>query len=222
MERLLERLLFASRWIMAPIFVGLALAMLLLVVKFAQDLMHITVDIAAIDTRRLLIAVLGLIDLALAGSLLMLVLFAGYENFVSRISITHHDRPEWMGKVDYPGMKLKLVTSIVAISSIELLRVMMDVGPHNRNDIVWLVALQLTFGISAVLLAWTERLTETTAGHGKDPHIPKHMKVAEGRVVPPRSPEEARRENAEEDRQAANGSEDDEADRRGRRDEESR
>lgn len=185
-ERLFERLLFASRWAMAPIYLGLAAALVLLVIKFLQELLHAASHVLTMSESELLVAVLTLIDLSLVGNLLLLVLFAGYENFVSRLNIgDHQDRPDWMGKVDYSGMKLKLVASIVAIAAIQLLRAMMNISAWETPQLAWMVGIQLTFVVSGVLLALTERLTESAEGHGKDPHIPEGTEVAEGTVVEP-------------------------------------
>lgn len=141
MERLIERSLFASRWMMAPMYIGLALSLLI------QILPVMTVNDAVLG-------VLALIDLSLAANLLLIVIFAGYENFVSRMDLQDHiDRPEWQGDVDFSALKLKLVASIVAISGIHLLKVFMDVGKYSPDHIKWMVVIHLVFVISGVLLA---------------------------------------------------------------------
>jgi len=182
-EHLLENILFASRWVMAPFYLGLAVALVLLLVKFLQELFHTLPAVFTLTESQLVLSILSLIDLSLAGNLLLLVIFSGYENFVSKIDTgDHKDRPSWMGKIDYSGMKLKLVASIVAISAIQLLRAFMDIKEMDNVELAWLVGIHLTFVVSGVLLAWMDRLTEHAEGHGKDPHIPDDETVADGTI----------------------------------------
>ena len=184
LERLIEHTLFASRWVMAPFYLGLALALVLLLVKFLQELFHTVPLVFSMSESQLVLSILSLIDLSLAGNLLLLVIFSGYENFVSKIdNAGHKDRPEWMGKIDYSGMKLKLVASIVAISAIQLLRAFMNIGERDTVELAWLVGIHLTFVVSGVLLALMDRLTESAEGHGKDPHIPNDTEVRDGTVI---------------------------------------
>lgn len=184
LERLIERTLFASRWVMAPFYLGLAVALVLLLVKFLQELFHTVPSVFAMSEAQLVLSILSLIDLSLAGNLLLLVIFSGYENFVSKIdNADHKDRPEWMGKIDYSGMKLKLVASIVAISAIQLLRAFMNIEERDNIELAWLVGIHLTFVVSGVLLAWMDRLIESSEGHGKDPHIPADTTVTDGTVI---------------------------------------
>jgi len=184
LERVTERALFASRWIMAPFYLGLAVALILLLVKFMQELFHAVPNVFAMSEAELVLSILSLIDLSLAGNLLLLVIFSGYENFVSKMDeADHRDRPEWMGKIDYSGMKLKLVASIVAISAIQLLRAFMNIEHRDNTELAWLVGIHLTFVVSGVLLALMDRLTESSDGHGKDPHIPQDTDVKDGTVI---------------------------------------
>lgn len=183
LEHLVERVLFASRWVMAPFYLGLAVALLLLLIKFLQELFHTIPVVFTMTESQLVLSILSLIDLSLAGNLLLLVIFSGYENFVSKIDTgDNKDRPSWMGKIDYSGMKLKLVASIVAISAIQLLRAFMNIEERNNIELAWLVGIHLTFVVSGVLLAWMDRLTEHAEGHGKDPHIPDDETVADGTI----------------------------------------
>jgi len=123
LEHGLELLIFNSRWLLAPIYVGLVLSVLLLLVKFVQEFVHIVARMFTSSEGDVILAILTLVDLSLVANLLLIVIFSGYENFVSKIHTeAHEDRPEWMGKVDFSGLKLKLVASIVAISGIELLK----------------------------------------------------------------------------------------------------
>jgi uncharacterized protein (TIGR00645 family) len=154
MERLIERGLFASRWMRAPMYLGLALALVILVWIFLMELVRFVLLVPVMTVNDAILGVLALIDLSLAANLLLIVIFSGYENFVSRMDLAdHEDRPDWQGKVDFSGLKLKLVASIVAISGIHLLKVFMDVGQYTPDQIRWMVIIHLVFVISGVLLA---------------------------------------------------------------------
>lgn len=169
MEHLLERVIFASRWLLAPFYLGLCLALVLLLVKFGQELLHVAPAVLSMGESEVVLAILTLIDLSLAGNLLLLVIFSGYENFVSKIDVGNHkDRPDWMGKVDYSGLKLKLLASIVAISAIQLLRAFMNIKSMSNEELAWLVGIHMCFVISGVLLALMDRLTEGSHKAGKD------------------------------------------------------
>ena len=160
-ERTLESLIFASRWIMAPFYLGLVVALGMLLVKFSQELLHVAPAVFTMSETAVILAVLTLIDLSLAGNLLLMVIFAGYENFVSKIDTgDHEDRPDWMGKVDFSGLKLKLIASIVAISGIHLLRSFMDVANTSKDDLMWMLIIHVTFVMSGLLLALMDLLVE--------------------------------------------------------------
>jgi uncharacterized protein (TIGR00645 family) len=163
-EAWLERLLFAGRWIMAPIYVGLLVILAVIAIKFVQELAVTVPRILSMHERDLVLFVLSLVDLALLGSLILMVSFAGYENFVSKMhSVTgHEDRPDWMGHIDFSGLKLKLISSIVAISAIHLLRTFLNVGQLAKDDVAWQLAIHLGFVVSGVLLAWMDRLSGST------------------------------------------------------------
>lgn len=161
MERQLERLIFASRWLMAPFYVGLVIALAMLLVKFVQELLHYLPGVLAMKESDLVLAVLALVDLTLAGSLVLMVIFSGYENFVSKLDTEGHaDRPDWMGTLDFSGLKLKLVASIVAISAIHLLKAFMNIAAVNKEDVLWLVVVHMTFVVSGVLLALMDWISE--------------------------------------------------------------
>lgn len=163
MERMIERGLFASRWLMAPIYLGLIGALVILLVVFAKELFHFLASIATVTPNDAVLGVLSLIDLSLAGNLLLIVVFSGYENFVSKLEVSEHeDRPEWQGTVDFSTLKLKLVASIVAISGIHLLKVFMDVTKVSDREIQWMVAIHVVFIVSGVLLALMDRIAAST------------------------------------------------------------
>ena len=159
-ERGLEAIVFGSRWILAPFYIGMVGAMALVLVKFIQEFIHIVPGILTLHEGEVILAVLTLVDMSLVGNLLLMVIFAGYENFVSKINVgDHEDRPEWMGKVDYSGLKLKLIASIVAISGIELLKTFVNVKDISDREMAWKIGIHLTFVLSGVLLAWMDRIS---------------------------------------------------------------
>lgn len=158
-EDILERGLFASRWLMAPMYVGLVVALLMLVVIFFRELAYYVPQMLTLSAEKTILVALTLIDLTLAANLLLIVMFSGYESFVSKFDFdVGADRPGWMGKVDFGGLKMKLIASIVAISGIHLLKRFMEIGDPNTpapsdNHLFWLTVIHMTFVLSGVLLA---------------------------------------------------------------------
>lgn len=164
-ERAFERFLFASRWLMAPFYLGLIAALMALVFVFVRDLIEEVAQLGHLAETDIIVWVLSLVDLSLAGNLLIMVIFAGYENFVSKMDIGDHpDRPSWMGKIDFSGMKLKLVASIVAISAIHLLRAFMEIATIDDRSLHWMVMIHIVFVVSGVLLALMDWITERAEG----------------------------------------------------------
>jgi uncharacterized protein (TIGR00645 family) len=160
-ERVLERGLFASRWLMAPFYIGLVVALAVLLIVFAHDIVAELPDLATLDEAKVILWVLTLIDLSLAANLILMVIFAGYENFVSKMDVANHpDRPSWMGTIDFSAMKLKLIASIVAISAIQLLKVFLSPGSYPRETIIFLIAIHLTFVVSGLLMALTDYIAD--------------------------------------------------------------
>jgi uncharacterized protein (TIGR00645 family) len=159
-ERALERLIFVSRWLMAPFYVGLIAVIAMLMLKFLQELLHSAPRVLELSGNDTILMALTLIDLALTASLVLMVIFSGYENFVSRIDAGDDERPAWMGTLDFGGLKLKLVASIVAISAIHLLKSFMKVEQADKNDLMWLVITHMAFVLSGVLLALMDYVTE--------------------------------------------------------------
>jgi uncharacterized protein (TIGR00645 family) len=163
-ERLLERFLFASRWLLAPFYAGLVVALMVLLLKALQELAHFVAHVPQATESDVILGVLTLIDLTLTGSLIIIVIFSGYENFVSKIDAEEHkDWPDWMGKIDFTGLKLKLLSSIVAISAIQVLKVFMNLRNVSDRDLMWSVVIHMVFVVSGVILALTDRISES--GH---------------------------------------------------------
>lgn len=159
LERNFERLLFACRWLLAPMYLGLSLALLALAIKFFQEAIHSLGGIFSSSETELVLTVLSLMDIVLVGSLIVMVMLSGYENFVSKIDTgSDQQLPTWLGKLDSGTLKLKVAASIVAISSIHLLRIFMNATDTPNDKIVWYVVLHLTFVVSAVLLGVLDRI----------------------------------------------------------------
>jgi uncharacterized protein (TIGR00645 family) len=161
-EATLERWVFASRWLLAPFFIGLLLAIAGLLVKFIQTLWTLLLGIFELDGNAMIIQILSLVDGALIAALLLIIGFSGYENFVSKIGTgDHEDRPAWMGKVGFSDLKLKLIGALVAISAVELLKAFINVDVETPSRVLsWKVGIHMTFVLSGVLFAITDRLTE--------------------------------------------------------------
>jgi uncharacterized protein (TIGR00645 family) len=161
-ERVVERVLFASRWLLTPFYFALALGLVALLVKVALRVWEIANGFSALTEAGLMLGVLAIVDLTLTASLLVIVIFSGYVNFVSRIEASEHkDWPQWMAAVDFSELKLKLMSSIVAISAIKLLESYMEIGHETDRDLYFLTGIHLAFVVSTLLLALSDRL-----GHG--------------------------------------------------------
>ena len=163
-ENTLESSMFASRWFMAPVYVVLSLSLAIIMLKVVQEFTHNISAFYGMDIRNLLLFVLHIIDMALIGNLVLMILFAGYENFVSKIGAAEgsEDKPSWMGKVDFSGLKLKLISSIVAISGINLLEAFMSLKDHTDREIKWQIIIHLVFIASGVLLALMDWIASKT------------------------------------------------------------
>ena len=163
-ENTLESSMFASRWFMAPVYVVLSLSLAVIMLKVVQEFMHNVPLMITMDIRNLLLFVLHIVDLALIGNLVLMILFAGYENFVSKIDAAKdsEDKPSWMGKVDFSGLKLKLISSIVAISGINLLEAFMSLKDHTDREVKWQIIIHLVFIASGVLLALMDWIASKT------------------------------------------------------------
>jgi uncharacterized protein (TIGR00645 family) len=163
-----ENGLFASRWVLAPFYVGLAAAIVLLLAVFVREFAYAAASIMTLTMEAAILKVLSLLDIALAANLVMVVILAGYENFVSKIDTRgHEDRPDWMGTTSFSGLKLKLFASIVAISGIQLLKTFMSVGqrPVPDRELLWMTIIHFAFVITALLSALTDRWSKGVDRH---------------------------------------------------------
>ncbi|NHI01913.1 MULTISPECIES: TIGR00645 family protein [Oceanimonas] len=164
MERLIEKLMYASRWIMAPIYLGLSLVLLALGIKFFQEIFHILPNVLQMKEVDLVLVTLSLIDITLVGGLIIMVMFSGYENFVSQLDVDEDDdKLGWLGKLDAGSLKNKVAASIVAISSIHLLKVFMNTENIANEKILWYLLIHITFVLSAFAMGYLDKLTR-----GKD------------------------------------------------------
>ncbi|NBU93489.1 MAG: TIGR00645 family protein [Actinobacteria bacterium] len=153
----IESILFRARWLLVPLYVGLVGALILLIYRFGLEFVHMFHNVADSDAHKFTLDLLALLDLTLLANLILIVIFAGYENFVSRIDIAHEskDRPHWMGTIDFSGLKIKLIGSLVAISVIELLKDFIELsGKAQVNEgTIWRIVIHITFVVSGVLFA---------------------------------------------------------------------
>ena len=170
LELWLERLIFRSRWIMAPFYLGLIVSLFVLLFKFAQELIHFIAAAAGSTEADIILGVLALIDLSLTANLVLIVVFSGYENFVSKIDPEGHpDWPEWMTQIDFSGLKQKLFASIVAISAVQLLKAFMKLGnvpdgaagASTDRYLFWLVGIHVVLVLSALALAWSDKISDS-------------------------------------------------------------
>lgn len=161
-ERIIEAIIFNSRWLMAPFYLGLIIGLVMLFITFCVRLFELVFHLRGASDSDIIIALLELVDVCLTGNLLLIVIFSGYENFVSRIDPGHHpDWPEWMTKIDFGGLKQKLLSSIVAISAIQVLKAFMNIDKYSdMSRLGWLVGIHLVFVVSTLILALSDRLSE--------------------------------------------------------------
>ena len=171
LEKTIEKLLFGSRWLLAPVYLGMSLALIALAIQFFVEVFHLLTSVGTITEANLVLALLALIDMVLVGSLIVMVMFSGYENFVSKIDVKDGDSLGWLGKLDASSLKLKVAASIVAISSIHLLRAFMSIGqmsPVDTDKLLWFVIIHLTFVVSAVMMGVLDRMS--FAAHREEKH----------------------------------------------------
>src|SRR6478672_316383 len=167
-EHVFESVVFASRWIQAPLYGGLIIAELLYAYKFLVELWEMVVHVQVLEETKFMLGVLGLIDVTMVANLLTMVIIGGYATFVSKLSLEGHpDRPDWLSHVDPGTIKVKLAASLIGISSIHLLKAFVNVANVSTEHIKWQIFIHMTFLASAILLAWTDKLMQ------KD-RTPKH------------------------------------------------
>ena len=167
MESLFEKLFYSARWILAPLFLGLSLALLALALKFFQEVWHVLPHVFELSESDLILSLLSMVDMGLVGGLIVMVMYSSYENFVSGLDLDEHDseRLGWLGKMDAGSLKNKVAASIVAISSIHLLRIFMNISTIENDKLLWYVIVHLTFVLSALVMCWIDLLTRKAHQH---------------------------------------------------------
>lgn len=159
METIIERLLYRARWILAPIYLGLSLALIALGIKFFQEVVHLILHILEMKEADMVLVVLSLIDMAMVGGLIVMVMMSGYENFVSTLDVSEgEEKLSWLGKMDSSSLKAKIAASIVAISSIHLLKIFMNAQNIDNEKMLWYVVLHITFVVSAFSMGFLDIL----------------------------------------------------------------
>ena len=165
-EQRFELFIFNSRWLLAPFYVGLIAGIGLLLIKFVKAFIAALPEVFTGSSGEAMIAILTLVDITLVANLLLIIIFAGYENFISKIDTgDNEDRPDWMGHVSFSDLKLKLIGSIVAISGIELLKYFVNVKQATEHELMWVVILHLTLVFSGVMFALMDRIAGAHSGH---------------------------------------------------------
>ncbi len=169
-EYWLEKTVFNSRWLLMPFYVGLVLGIILLFIKFIQELWLMFTQVSTASVSDVIVDILVLVDISLVANLLLILIFSGYEIFVSKIDTANHvDRPSWMGKVDFSGLKLKVIGAIVAISAIDLLKSFMDISSEmsdlDADKLMWKVVIHMSFVVSGLLFAIMDKIIGDTKKH---------------------------------------------------------
>ena len=160
-ERIAEKILYASRWLLAPIYLGLSFGLLILGVKFFQEIIHVIPLIIETPETDIVLLILSLIDISLVGGLIVMVMLSGYENFVSTIDLDEgSEKLNWLGKMDAGSLKQKVAASIVAISSIHLLKAFMNAQSIENDKLMWYVIIHLTFVVSAIGMAYVDSINK--------------------------------------------------------------
>lgn len=173
LELAIESIILASRWLLVVFYLGLGLALAVYAVSFAKKLYEFVTKVLVLEDTDTILKMLGLIDAALVASLVVMVIISGYENFVSRFD-EHEGEVHWLGTIDVGSLKIKVASTIVAISSIHLLQVFLNHAGYTAQQLMWLTLMHLAFVVSALLLAFIDRITALSKGakkHADEPHL---------------------------------------------------
>lgn len=168
LENYFENFLFASRWLIAPVYLALVISLVVLLVKAAKQLWYLVSNILTASDSEIIMGVLSIVDISLIMNLLIIIIFSGYENFVSKMDHLHDhdDRPDWMGHIGFTDLKLKLIGSIVAVSGVELLKTFMSVDNYTDRHMAWMIGIHMTFVVSGLIYAIMDRVSHVP--HSKD------------------------------------------------------
>jgi len=163
----LPRFIFWSRWLQAPLYLGLIVTLAIYVYEFGLGLFHIITHLNVLNDSDFMLHVLDLIDVVMIANLLIMVIVGGYETFVSRLSLRGHpDHPEWLDEVNAGSMKIKLALALIGISSIHLLKTFLDPGQKSNMEVMWQVVIHMTLVVSAVMIAVSNKLAAASHGNG--------------------------------------------------------
>ncbi len=165
-ESSIEKIIFGSRWILSIFYIMLILTLILVAVKFVKEFVEFATVFWFIGESEFVTGVLSIVDKTLLANLLILIIFSGYENFVSVIGVAEKslDRPKWMGEIDFAGLKLKLIGSIVALSGVHLLAAFLEIEDLDKEDLGWMIGLHITFVVTGVLFAMMEKIGHSSKG----------------------------------------------------------
>jgi uncharacterized protein (TIGR00645 family) len=162
-ENAFEAIIFASRWVQAPIYGGLIVGAILYTYKFLVELIHLTVTVTSITEEMLMLGILTLVDISMVLNLLVMVIIGGYATFVSRMHIqAHEDRPDWLEKVDAGTLKVKLAGALVGISGIHLLKSFINISNKDFEQVKWQIVIHVVFLFSTLMLAYTEKVLHSS------------------------------------------------------------
>lgn len=186
-------LIFGSRWLQLPLYLGLIVAQCVYVLLFLKELVHLVGDWRTFTEQQVMLVVLGLIDVVMISNLLVMVIVGGYETFVSRLNLKGHpDEPEWLSHVNASVLKIKLAMAIIGISSISLLRTFIEAGNlgttrsnFTESGVMWQVLIHMTFIVSAIGIAWVDRLSESGHRKGARPRLSSRGESGGAAVRPP-------------------------------------
>lgn len=175
LENYFEHFLFTSRWLIAPVYLALVVTLLILLIKVIKQLWVLVTTMLSADSNEIIMGVLSIVDASLIMNLLIIIIFSGYENFVSKMEDLHGhaDRPDWMGHIGFTDLKLKLIGSIVAISGVELLKAFMSVDSYSDRHLGWMLGIHLTFVVSGVLYAVMDKISHSA--HAQAPKYPANQ-----------------------------------------------
>ena len=163
---LMSKIIFGSRWLQLPLYLGLIVAQCVYVFKFLKELVHLVQHATDFSEQQIMLVVLGLIDVVMISNLLVMVIVGGWETFVSRLELENHpDQPEWLSHVNAGVLKVKLATAIIGISSIHLLKSFINAAQYDEKTLLWQTMIHLTFVVSALAIAYTEKITHSAAQH---------------------------------------------------------
>lgn len=165
MPKTLSQIIFFSRWVQLPMYLGLIVAQCVYVYKFLKELFLLVSGTAmgTMDETDIMLIVLGLVDIVMIANLLIMIIIGGYDIFVSRVEFDgHRDQPEWLNHVNAGVLKVKLSMAIISISSVHLLSSFMDMGKISDRDLIAQSAIHMIFLLSALVMAWIEKINSNS------------------------------------------------------------